>query len=158
MCVGVGGLVCCGCRSRVSSQVAMRSRTDPPQGRVPVAPAVQVCLQSRNSQGQRIPLASVESVEAVQRDGGTYYVYETLQQGSPNLYDSSKDTYRVGLCVTGMRPGLEGTPYLYTLSVSAPSKAWPKLEGGFKEAVNSFKLLPTGKDYVPPDKDPWLFF
>lgn len=117
-----------------------------------------VVVQSRNTQGVRVPLATVESIEAVQRDGGTYYVYETLQQGSPNLFDTSKDTYRVGLCVTAARPGLDGTPFLYTLSVSAPGKAWPKLEGGFKGAVDSFKLLPTGASYVPPDKDPWLFF
>lgn len=126
--------------------------------RVELVCRIGVCVQSRNTQGQRVPLATVESIEAVQRGGQTYYVYETLQQGSPNLYDTSRDTYRVGLCVTGARPGLEGTPFLYTLALSAPSKAWPKLEAGFKSAVDSFELLPTGKDYVPPDKDPWLFF
>ena len=115
-------------------------------------------MQSRNSQGQRVPLASLESIETVKKDGSTYYVYETLQSGSPTVYDASRDTYRVGLCVTATRPGQDGTPYLYTLAASAPSKAWPKLEAGFKDTVDSFKLLPTGKDYIPPDKDPWLFF
>eukprot|EP00892_Ulva_mutabilis_P004892 jgi/Ulvmu1/2775/UM140_0004.1 len=113
---------------------------------------------SRNTQGQRVPLASLESIDTVDRNGQKYYVYETVQQGSPNLYDASKDTQRVALCVTAARPGLTGTQYLYTLALSAPGKAWSKLESGFKETAESFQLLPPGKGYVPPDKDPWLFF
>jgi hypothetical protein len=35
---------------------------------------------------------------------------------------------------------------------------WADLEPGFRQAVASFALLPPGRDYIPPDKDPWLFF
>lgn len=41
---------------------------------------------------------------------------------------------------------------------SCPEQLWPELEPVFKEAVSKFALLPTTRDYIPPDKDPWLFF
>jgi hypothetical protein len=54
--------------------------------------------------------------------------------------------------------GLDGTPYLYTLALACPSVSWDDMKEGFQKAVDSFELLPPGKGYVPPDKDPWLFF
>lgn len=114
-------------------------------------------LQNRNYAGQKIPVANVESTQTVERDGVKYYIYETLQTGSPTLFDPSKNTMRVGLSVTAARPGLEGT-FLYTLSLACPSVLWDDLEGGFKSCIDSFTLLPPTDRYVPPDKDPWNIF
>lgn len=115
-------------------------------------------MQSRNTEGRRVPLATVESATISDRGGVPYYVYEAVQSGSPNLFDPSRDTYRQSLCVSAARPGLDGTPYIYTLVLACPSVRWAELEDGFKRAVESFVLLPPGKKYVPPDKDPWIFF
>ena len=105
-----------------------------------------------------MPLATVESATISDRDGVPYYVYEAIQAGSPNLFDVSKDTYRQSLCVSAARLGQDGGAYIYTLVLACPSVVYAELEEGFKAAVDSFTLLPPGKGYVPPDKDPWLFF
>lgn len=115
-------------------------------------------MQNRNYAGQKIPVASVESAEKVERGGVTYYVYETAQQGSPTLYDPSKKTLRVGLSATATRSGVDGQPFLYTLSLSCPSPVYEDLEGPFKDSIQSFTLLPPGDGYVSPDKDPWNIF
>lgn len=116
-------------------------------------------LQNRNYAGQKLPIANVESSSEVERDGVKYYVYETLQTGSPTLFDPSKNTLRVGLSVTATRPGLEeGSQYLYTLSLACPSGLWDEMEGGFRSCIDSFTLLPPTSGYVPPDKDPWNIF
>jgi hypothetical protein len=115
-------------------------------------------VQSRNNQGQRVPLASVETASISDRSGVPYYVYEAVQQGSPTYSDASRDTYRQSLCVTAARNGLDGSPFLYTLALACPSELWPELEEGFNKAVQSFELLQPGRKYIPPDKDPWLFF
>jgi hypothetical protein len=114
-------------------------------------------VQARNTRGQRVPLATVDHVTLSDREGVPYYVYEATQQGSPNLFDRSKDTYRKSLSVTVARLGETGTPFLYTLALTCPSTAWPELEAVFRQAVESFVLLPPGRGYVPPDKDPWMF-
>lgn len=41
---------------------------------------------------------------------------------------------------------------------SCPEELWGELEPLFRRAVDSFVMLPTTRDYIPPDKDPWLFF
>lgn len=115
-------------------------------------------LQNRNYAGQKLPVANVESAKTVERDGVTYYIYETVQAGSPTMFDKSKNTTRVGLSVTATRPGLEGTDFLYTLSLACPSVLWDDVQGGFKNCIDSFTLLPPTESYVPPDKDPWNFF
>ena len=56
------------------------------------------------------------------------------------------------------RNGLSGEPYLYTLSLAAPENSWGVLGPLFQQSADSFRLLPTGREYVPPDKDPWRFF
>lgn len=32
---------------------------------------------------------------------------------------------------------------------------WEELAGPFKTAVDSFRLVPTTRDYIPPDQNPW---
>lgn len=32
---------------------------------------------------------------------------------------------------------------------------WAELSGPFQQAVDSFKLVPTTRDYIPPDQNPW---
>ncbi|CAG9466425.1 unnamed protein product [Pedinophyceae sp. YPF-701] len=113
---------------------------------------------ARVTTGQRVSLATIESAEAVEEGGVTYWRYETVSQGSPSQINRSKETYRHAYHVTAARPGLANTPFLYTLSFSAPEDVWVRLEPLLLEARNSFKMEATGKGYVPPDKDPWLFF
>jgi hypothetical protein len=115
-------------------------------------------VQNRNYAGQKLPVAAVEAAETVAHDGVTYYVYETAQQGSPTLYDMSSTTLRVGKCVTAVRPGLSGTPYLYTLALTCPSPKYPELEAPFRDCAESFRLLPPDDSYIAPDKDPWNIF
>ena len=79
-------------------------------------------------------------------------------QGSPTGYDRTKETFRRTVSITGIRPGLSGQPYLYTLSLACPEDSWPVLGPLFEQSVESFRLLPTGREYVPPDKDWWRFF
>lgn len=52
-------------------------------------------------------------------------------------------------------------------AVSCPSCAcslclsqalWDELKGGFRTAVESFELVTPSDSYIPPDKNPWLFF
>lgn len=113
---------------------------------------------ARITSGQRVSLNSVEDATAVEKDGVTYYMYEHVSQGSPNLLSSSRETYRHAMAVTASRPGLDGTPYLYTLNLSCPQEKWAELEPGYRAAVASFTLATPGKDYVAPDQDPWRFF
>ncbi|GAX79956.1 hypothetical protein CEUSTIGMA_g7395.t1 [Chlamydomonas eustigma] len=113
---------------------------------------------SRVSSGQRIALYDVEDVYKDDRDGKAYFVYEHLSQGSPTAAQQAKETFRHALAVTATRPGMDGTPYLYTLNLSCRQEMWDELLPVFKKSVESFKLLPTTDSYVPPDKNPWLFF
>jgi hypothetical protein len=32
---------------------------------------------------------------------------------------------------------------------------WAELAGPFKQAVDSFRLVDTTRDYIPPDQNPW---
>lgn len=57
-----------------------------------------------------------------------------------------------------MRPGLDGTPFLYTLNMSCPQELWEDALPGFQAGIASFRLLDPGPGYVAPDKDPWRFF
>lgn len=70
----------------------------------------------------------------------------------------SVESFRHALAVTAVRPGLNGSPYLYTLNLACPDEAWEDLEPYFQKSVDSFRLVETTSSYVPPDKDPWLFF
>lgn len=113
---------------------------------------------SRLTSGQRTTLNDVEDVAAEDRDGQTYWLYEHLSQGSPTLKDRDKETYRHALAVTSIRPGLDSTPFLYTLNLACPQSLWEDLAPYFRTSAESFALLPTSSSYIPPDKDPWLFF
>eukprot|EP00879_Flechtneria_rotunda_P026245 GHRR01027974.1.p1 GENE.GHRR01027974.1~~GHRR01027974.1.p1 ORF type:complete len:208 (+),score=53.59 GHRR01027974.1:604-1227(+) len=113
---------------------------------------------ARTSTGQRTALNDIEEAHAEERNGQTYYVYEHTTQGSPTISSSKQETFRHALAVTTTRPGLDGRPYLYTLNLSCPQVLWNDLSNGFKTAVDSFQLVATTNAYIPPDKDPWLFF
>lgn len=113
---------------------------------------------ARVTSGQRVSLNSVEEATADEKDGITYYIYEHVSQGSPTLRSASRETYRHALAVTATRPGLDGSPYLYTINFSCPQELWPDIEQGFRTAAASFTLPKTGPDYVAPDQDPWRFF
>jgi hypothetical protein len=41
-------------------------------------------------------------------------------QGSPTVANPRPETFRHALAVTTVRPGSDGTPYLYTLNMSCP--------------------------------------
>lgn len=66
-----------------------------------------------------------------------------MAQGSPNTQQTveSKESYRHSLAVTGMRPGLKGTPYLYTLNLSCPEERWEELFPYYQQAIDSFRLV-----------------
>lgn len=115
---------------------------------------------ARITTGQRISLNSVETAAAELRgdDGTPYFVFEHVSQGSPTLRALSRETYRHALAVTAVRPGLDGTPFLYTLNMSCPQDLWEDVQPGFVQGVASFRLLPPGPSYVAPDQDPWRFF
>lgn len=113
---------------------------------------------ARITTGQRVALNSIERVSGEEVDGATYIYYEHTSQGSPNLLSpGAKETYRHAKSVTTVRPGQDGTPYLYTFNITCPEELWEQLEGAAEQAVRSFRLTPTTRDYCPPDKDPWNF-
>ncbi|KAG2440805.1 hypothetical protein HXX76_003660 [Chlamydomonas incerta] len=113
---------------------------------------------ARTTAGQRVALNDVQESHLEARDGQQYWVYEHVSQGSPTITSRTKESYRHALAITSWRNGQDGSPYLYTLNLSCPEQLWPELEPVFKAAVAGFALLPTTRDYIPPDKDPWLFF
>ncbi|KXZ53907.1 hypothetical protein GPECTOR_6g825 [Gonium pectorale] len=113
---------------------------------------------ARTTAGQRVALNDVQEAHLDARNGLQYWVYEHVSQGSPTITTRSRESYRHSLAVTSWRAGLDGSPYLYTLNLSCPEDLWPELEPLFKRSVEAFTLLPTTRDYIPPDKDPWLFF
>eukprot|EP00192_Tetraselmis_astigmatica_P021173 CAMPEP_0117682430 /NCGR_PEP_ID=MMETSP0804-20121206/19656_1 /TAXON_ID=1074897 /ORGANISM="Tetraselmis astigmatica, Strain CCMP880" /LENGTH=296 /DNA_ID=CAMNT_0005492543 /DNA_START=14 /DNA_END=904 /DNA_ORIENTATION=- len=113
---------------------------------------------ARVTTGQRVALNSIETVDKVERDGVPYIYYEHVAQGAPNLSSGRLESFRHALAVTTVRPGLNGSPYLYTLNLACPDTIWDNLEPVFREAVNSFELKSITSAYIPPDKDPWLFF
>jgi hypothetical protein len=115
--------------------------------------------QARNTQGQRVPLATTEAAVLEDRNGVPYFVYDASQRGSPSLFDPSRETTRPSVNVTTARPGQEpGSQYMYTLSLSCPGILWPEVEEAFRATAASFHLLEPGRGYVPPDKDPWVFW
>ncbi|EFJ45610.1 hypothetical protein VOLCADRAFT_105895 [Volvox carteri f. nagariensis] len=113
---------------------------------------------ARTTAGQRVALNDVQEAHLETRDGLQYWVYEHISQGSPTITTRTRESYRHSLAVTSWRPAMDGTPYLYTLNLSCPEDLWPDLEPLFRRSAESFTLLPTTRDYIPPDKDPWLFF
>lgn len=112
----------------------------------------------RVTSGQRVSLSTVEEARWVEKGGRKYCVYEHVSQGSPTLLSSSGTTYRHARAVTVCREGLEGEPFLYTLNVSCPQERWEDMEGPFERAVESFVLEGEGAEYIPPNKDSWMFF
>ena len=112
----------------------------------------------RVTSGQRISLSSVEDAYFVERDGRRYCVYEHVSQGSPTLSSQTKETYRHAKAVTVSRPGLNEEDFLYTLNISCPQEKWDELGNAFQHVVDSFVLVEPGEGYIPPNKDPWLFF
>ena len=100
----------------------------------------------------------MEEAHKEDRAGGPVFVYEHLSQGSPNAQVTSKETYRHALAATAIRPGNDGTPYLYTLNLSCRQEMWDDLLPLFQRCVDSYQLLPTTEAYIPPDQNPWLFF
>lgn len=115
---------------------------------------------ARTTAGQRLALASVESVESsVAADGATpRWTYEHAAQGSPSTRSTSRETFRRAWAVTTVRPGKKGTPYLYTLNLACPQDLWKALGPAFRAAADSFELVEAGRGYVAPDVDPWRFF
>ena len=61
-------------------------------------------------------------------------------QGSPSIASRAKETYRHAWSVTSHRPGLDGTEYLYTLTLSCPDEKWPMLGPLYHAAQQSFRL------------------
>lgn len=116
---------------------------------------------ARTTAGQRLALATVESVQSV--DGfaggeGVAWLYQHAAQGSPSSRTTAKESYRRAWALTAVRRGKGGSPYLFTLNLACPQDLWPALGPAFKAAALSFALdAPTGA-YVPPDQDPWRFF
>ncbi|GLC52390.1 hypothetical protein PLESTB_000623800 [Pleodorina starrii] len=113
---------------------------------------------ARTTAGQRVALNDLQETHLETRDGLQYWVYEHISQGSPTITTRTRESFRHSLAVTSWRPAMDGTPYLYTLNLSCPEDLWPELEPLFRRSVESFAMLPTTRDYIPPDKDPWLFF
>lgn len=113
---------------------------------------------ARVTTGQRVSLSSLESVQSVQKGNTTYIVYEHVSQGSPRPGNTAYETYRHAYSVSATRPGLDGTPYIYSLSLACPEELWGELQVPFMTAVNSFTLVEPSSAYVAPDKDPWRFF
>ena len=107
---------------------------------------------SRVSSGQRVALNDVEEAHAEDRAGSAFYVYEHVSQGSPTLLNQSKETYRHALAATTVRPGTDGTPYLYTLNMSCRQDSWDELEPLFRKSIQSYALMPTTSAYIPPDQ------
>ncbi|GAQ86869.1 hypothetical protein KFL_003170080 [Klebsormidium nitens] len=107
----------------------------------------------RMSQGQRTAESEIEETRTKTIDGVPYFFYEHIQQRSPTTIEKRSDTFRHSYAVTAEREG-----YLYTLNISTPDVYWEDLEPVFRQAVESFRLLPPTKDYVPPWKDPWRFW
>ncbi len=112
----------------------------------------------RVTSGQRVSLSSVEDASLVEENGVTYCFYEHVSQGSPTLLNTEKETYRHSRAVTVARPGLDGQTFLYTLNISCPQDKWDDLQEPFQKTVDSFTLIEPGKEYVPPNQDPWRFF
>ncbi len=80
-------------------------------------------------------------------------------QGSPTVLETKrKETYRHALAVTAVRPDSQGNPFLYTLNLSCRQELWGDLAPLFKEAVRSFRLVPTTGQYIAPDVNPWQFW
>ncbi|KAK9839951.1 hypothetical protein WJX74_001041 [Apatococcus lobatus] len=115
---------------------------------------------ARVTTGQRVALNQIETSSRQDREGQMYWLFEHSSQGSPNSQQTveSKESYRHALAVTGMRPGLKGTPYLYTLNLSCPEERWDELLPYYQQAIDSFRLVQPNQGYVPPDKDPWRFW
>lgn len=114
---------------------------------------------ARVTTGQRVSLNTVEDAKTVGKSGHTYWIYEHISQGSPNLRSAAQESYRHSLAVTTERSGIEeGSTYLFSLNMSCPQDLWEDLEEPFKEAVDSFTLLDPTDAYVAPDQDPWRFF
>lgn len=82
-----------------------------------------------------------------------------MAQGSPNTQQTveSKESYRHSLAVTGMRPGLKGTPYLYTLNLSCPEERWEELFPYYQQAIDSFRLVQPNQVILSPSAARTLF-
>jgi hypothetical protein len=76
-------------------------------------------------------------------------------QGSATIASKARETYRHSLAVSGVRPGLGGEPFIYTLNVSCPEARWGALRGAIEASVAGFRLTPPGGEYVAPDQDSW---
>jgi len=109
---------------------------------------------SRVTNGQRVALSVIEDTRKVMKNGVDYWLYEHISQGSPNMNEVlQKETYRHSFAATAKRGD-----YMYTLNLAAPERRWDTVEAGFKLAQESFTLATPGKDFVPPEKNPWRFW
>lgn len=61
------------------------------------------------------------------------------------MANKNKETYRHAVAVTAWRPGLKGTPYLYTLNLSCPDEEWGKYGKLYQQAAATFKLNEPSK-------------
>lgn len=69
----------------------------------------------------------------------------SAMQGSPSIRSTDRENYRRAYSVTAARPGTDGTPYLYTLTLSCPDEEWQAFGEGFRHSQATFRLLPVGK-------------
>eukprot|EP01025_Chloroclados_australasicus_P011138 TRINITY_DN1481_c0_g1_i1.p2 TRINITY_DN1481_c0_g1~~TRINITY_DN1481_c0_g1_i1.p2 ORF type:complete len:301 (-),score=21.95 TRINITY_DN1481_c0_g1_i1:336-1208(-) len=113
---------------------------------------------AKNSLGQRIPISQLQQAAKVTKDGRPYYIYEHIQQGSPNIMNPDIQTYRRALAVTAVRPASSGKNYLYTFNIAAPEQIWMDLDEAAKQSLASFQLLAEGQNFIDPEKNPWQFF
>ena len=61
------------------------------------------------------------------------------------MANPNKETYRHAIAVTAYRPGLKGTPFLYTVNLSCPDDAWNELGPLYQQAADTFRLTQPGK-------------
>lgn len=64
-------------------------------------------------------------------------------QGSPSIQTRTRETYRHSWSVTSYRPGQDGMPYLYTLTLSCPDEQWTDYGPLYEKAMKSFRLVET---------------
>lgn len=102
---------------------------------------------------QRLAESSILEAHSSEVDGDMYWFYEYLVRKSPTKSAQESNNYRQYVAATAERDG-----YLYTLNASTLIKQWELMGPILKRTVDSFRLLPSTRDYVPPYKDPWRFW